>query len=144
MNNQAFLSMAHDARQCKLSAALRSRTNNALSQEQLAFIMQSIVPDFQYAIAVYTEPSDFCNALTLGSTETISDRGKIVFGRTLFGKTNEFGSSPGRLFDERNPAAALITRFTDALPKNAMRTILVYVPAHHDQKGMDAYERQCV
>lgn len=142
MKNQGFILTPGSEKRCKLSTILRSRTNDSLTREQLKFIMQSTVSGIQYSIDVFTEPSVFCQALTLEHSGNINDWGKIVFGQALFGRNNDTGSTPGQLYQEQDPAAAIITRSLGTLPETRVRAILIYVPPKLYRKGTGIYEKQ--
>lgn len=141
MKNERFI-LTPGEKQRKLSALLRSRTNDSLTGKQLRHIIHGVASGLQYNIDVFTEPSGFCDALILENSEEICDRGEIVFGQALFGKSNETGNSPGQLCQDQDPAAAIITRSVGIPPETTARTILIYVPTDLYLKGAGTYERQ--
>jgi len=142
LKNQRFILTTGNEKRRKLSAILRSRTKDSLTREQMRHIIQSIVPGVQYEIGVFTEPSGFCDALVLKDSGDMFDRGKIVFGRALFGRNDETGISQGQLCQEQDPAAAVITRSAGTLPETRARTILIYIPPDLYWKGTRMHERQ--
>lgn len=144
MRNQTFVLMDTNEKERKLCAILRNRTNDALTHKQVTYILQSISPELQYEIGVFTEPTAFCEALMLDQSGESSEQGKIVFGQALFGRIQETGACPGQLYREQEPAVAIITRFFDNTPEESLRSILIYIPPHLYVKGVGEDERQRV
>jgi len=142
LKNEKFILTTGGEKRRKLGTILRSRTNDSLTREQMRFIIQSIAPGVQYEIGVFTEPSGFCDALVLESSGDMLDRGKIVFGQALFGRNDETGINPGRLFQEQDPAAAVITRSAGTFPETRARAILIYIPPDLYLKGTGIHEGQ--
>ena len=133
MKNQSFACVSDDERQRKLSTILRTRTNDSLSEEQLKDIMLSVVSEYQYEICVYTDHSEFCDALIL---EESGEKGKIAFGQALFGQRNCNKNVSGELFQKNQPVTAIITQYIGASSDTHLRTIRIYIPSHIYEKGM--------
>jgi hypothetical protein len=134
MNNQKFVLVSESEKRQKLGTVLRCRTHDALTAEQLRYIIMGILPDVQYGIEVFTDPQRFCNALNLEKESKRPLYGKIVFGQALFGE-----GKPGHLYQERESAAAILTDGTD--PDSPTRTLLIYVPVQLYEKGTKGYEQ---
>lgn len=134
MNNQKFVLVSESEKRQKLGTVLRCRTHDALTAEQLRYIIMGILPDVQYGIEVFTDPQRFCNALNLKKENKRPFHGKIVFGQALFGV-----GKPGRLYQEQESAAVIITDGTD--PDFPIRTLLIYVPVQLYEKGTEGYEQ---
>lgn len=138
MKNHAFLLLENDEKERKLCTILRSRTNDALTNEHLKYIMQSMRPGCQYEVCVRTEPDIFRESLTLRHCE----RGKIVFGQALFGRNHGTEPCSGQSFSEQESAAVIITRFDGRSSEEIIRTLHIYVPHHLYTKGVGFHERQ--
>ena len=132
MKNNGFGSKKTRERNRKLKAVLRTRTNNALSGEQIGHILRCVIPRLQYTIDVYTDPVRFCDALALGDTV---DQGRIVFTKPLFGVNCYDLNAPEMMCQEPQSAAVVVARRKGISPADVIRTIHIYVPDQLYKKG---------
>jgi len=105
MKNQLFNQTSEDDRRQKLDSVIRERTNGALTEDQIRALINSIGPEAQHTILMYTDPYEFSEAL---SSRGSGDFGVVVFGQAEFARSLIRDCYAGILRDPKEPAAAVI------------------------------------
>lgn len=129
MKNQAFTQTTEAERLQKLDTAIRSRTNNALTDAQVQALVSSIGSARQHTLSVYTNPCDFSGALSSRRNE---DDGKIVFGHSGFARSLMRNCYVGILKNPNEPSAAVIIQNTGDCKECAAH---IYVPLSLFERG---------
>ena len=101
MTNETFLLMSDEEKNRKFKTALKNRTKNMLTEEELNIIMFNVPLKKQYAIRVYNDPIEFRSKLMLSD----SYGRKTLLGSMIAGANDEVC----RLFSD-SKKAAIITR----------------------------------
>lgn len=129
MKNRSFLLKTDQKRETKLIAALRQRTSDRLTAEQLRELVMSIRPGCQYTVTLHTCPESFREAMVLVKSETDNDTGTVVFGQALFGSATDTGYREAEMFNAEIPACAIISK--SRLENGQQQTsyqIHIYIP----------------
>lgn len=107
MKNKLFKQTTDTERLQKLDSVIRERANDALSEDQIQALVNSIGSEEQHSIVVYTDPCEFTGALSSRRNE---DEGCIAFGPVQFAKSLMRNCYVGILEKPDEPAAAVIVR----------------------------------
>lgn len=143
MKNRSFILKTDKEREKKLIAALRRRTGDRLTPEQLRQLALSVQPGRQYAVTLHSDPESFCGAMVLVKSEEDNDTGTVVFGHALFGFATETGYSEARLFALGAPACAIIGRNRLACSgRETQHQIHIYIPEPAYMRGAAHADRQ--
>lgn len=116
MTNETFLLMSDEEKNRKFKTALKNRTNNLLTEEEINIIMCNIPLKKQYVIRVYNDPIEFQGNLMLAD----GYGSKTLLGSMVAGASNETCS----LFS-KSKAAAIITE--DNTAQN-LYCLHIYIP----------------
>lgn len=122
MTNETFLLMSDEEKSRKFKTALKNRTNNLLTDEEINIIMFNIPLKKQYVIRVYNDPIEFQSNLMLSE----SYGSKTLLGSMVAGANEEIRS----LFSD-SKTAAIITK------KNLAQEIYcihIYIPLCKEAK----------
>ena len=122
MTNETFLLMSDEEKSRKFKTALKNRTNNLLTDEEINIIMFNIPLKKQYVIRVYNDPIEFQSNLML------SERygSKTLLGSMVAGANEEIRS----LFSD-SKTAAIITKKNSA---QEIYCIHIYIPLCKEAK----------
>lgn len=140
MKNAIFMLRSEADKTDSMRKMLWHRSNRTLTDEQLRILMLTLRTDRQYTVVIYTDASSFCEASVLVENGEETDQGKVVFGRTLFGKATETGYREAELFTPDEPVAVVITK--RRLNRNGMRTsnvLNLYIPERMYLRNGAAY-----
>ena len=122
MTNETFLLMSDEEKSRKLKTALKNRTNNLLTDEEINIIMFNIPLKKQYVIRVYNDPIEFQSNLMLSE----SYGSKTLLGSMVAGANEEIRS----LFSD-SKTAAIITKKNSA---QEIYCIHIYIPLCKEAK----------
>ena len=122
MTNETFLLMSDEEKSRKFKTALKNRTNNQLTDEEINIIMFSIPLKKQYVIRVYNDPIEFQSNLMLSE----SYGSKTLLGSMVAGANEEIRS----LFSD-SKTAAIITKKNSA---QEIYCIHIYIPLCKEAK----------
>ena len=122
MTNETFLLMSDEEKSRKFKTALKNRTNNLLTDEEINIIMFNIPLKKQYVIRVYNDPIEFQSNLTLSE----SYGSKTLLGSMVAGANEEIRS----LFSD-SKTAAIITKKNSA---QEIYCIHIYIPLCKEAK----------
>ncbi len=122
MTNETFLLMSDEEKSRKFKTALKNRTNNQLTDEEINIIMFNIPLKKQYVIRVYNDPIEFQSNLMLSE----SYGSKTLLGSMVAGANEEIRS----LFSD-SKTAAIITKKNSA---QEIYCIHIYIPLCKEAK----------
>ena len=122
MTNETFLLMSDEEKSRKFKTALKNRTNNLLTDEEINIIMFNIPLKKQYVIRVYNDPIEFQSNLMLSE----SYGSKTLLGSMVAGANEEIRS----LFSD-SKTAAIITKKNSA---QGIYCIHIYIPLCKEAK----------
>ena len=122
MTNETFLLMSDEEKSRKFKTALKNRTNNLLTDEEINIIMFNIPLKKQYVIRVYDDPIEFQSNLMLSE----SYGSKTLLGSMVAGANEEIRS----LFSD-SKTAAIITKKNSA---QEIYCIHIYIPLCKEAK----------
>ncbi len=122
MTNETFLLMSDEEKSRKFKTALKNRTNNLLTDEEINIIMFNIPLKKQYVIRVYNDPIEFQSNLMLSE----SYGSKTLLGSMVAGANEEIRS----LFSD-SKTAAIITKKNSA---QEIYCIHIYIPLCKEAK----------
>ena len=122
MTNETFLLMSDEEKNRKFKTALKNRTKNMLTEEELNIIMFNVPLKKQYAIRVYNDPIEFQSNLMLSE----SYGSKTLLGSMVAGANEEIRS----LFSD-SKTAAIITKKNSA---QEIYCIHIYIPLCKEAK----------
>lgn len=122
MTNETFLLMSDEEKSRKFKTALKNRTNNLLTDEEINIIMFNIPLKKQYVIRVYNDPIEFQSNLMLSE----SYGSKTLLGSMVAGANEEICS----LFSA-SKTAAIITKKNSA---QEIYCIHIYIPLCKEAK----------
>lgn len=117
MYNEDFALLSEENRQAKLRDALRHKTCNCLTDQELWDILISTPLKRQYKISVYFNEDTFRNKLALPSDM----HGRTILGQVMAGTRD----NPGDLYCTER-AAAILTR--QVAKPEGINEIHIYVP----------------
>ncbi len=81
MTNETFTLLSDAEKNTKFRTALRQKTGNRLTEDELNIIISSLPPNKQYEIHVFSEPTVFCSYLVLAN----AGKSKLLFGSAIPG-----------------------------------------------------------
>lgn len=122
MTNETFLLMSDEEKNRKFKTALKNRTNNLLTEEEINIIMFNIPLKKQYVIRVYNDPVEFRSKLMLCD----SYGSKTLLGSMIAGANDEVC----RLFSD-SKTAAIITQKDST---QEVYCIHIYIPLCKEAK----------
>lgn len=100
MTNEKFLLMTNEEKNVKFRNALKEKSDNHLSDEEISYIISHISLNQQYIVRIYREPMNFLTAIAVAD----SHDSHTIFGSALAGA---IGMSMYMFNDEKS--AAVIT-----------------------------------
>ena len=122
MTNETFLLMSDEEKNKKFKTALKNRTKNMLTEEEINIIMFNVPLKKQYAIRVYNDPIEFQSNLILSE----SYGSKTLLGSMVAGANEEIRS----LFSD-SKTAVIITKKNSA---QEIYCIHIYIPLCKEAK----------
>lgn len=122
MTNETFLLMSDEEKNRKFKTALKNRTKNLLTEEEINIIMFNIPLKKQYVIRVYNDPIEFRSKLMLSD----SYGSKTLLGSMIAGANDEVC----RLFSD-SKTAAIVTQKDSS---QEVYCIHIYIPLCKEAK----------
>lgn len=122
MTNETFLLMSEEEKNKKFKTALKNRTKNLLTEEEINIIMFNIPLKKQYIIRVYNDPIEFRSKLMLSD----SYGSKTLLGSMIAGANDEVC----RLFSD-SKTAAIVTQKDSS---QEVYCIHIYIPLCKEAK----------
>lgn len=122
MTNETFLLMSDEEKNRKFKTALKNRTKNLLTEEEINIIMFNIPLKKQYIIRVYNDPIEFRSKLMLSD----SYGSKTLLGSMIAGANDEVC----RLFSD-SKTAAIVTQKDSS---QEVYCIHIYIPLCKEAK----------
>lgn len=124
MTNETFKLLSEEEKSTKFKAILNTKTEGALSGEEMHSLLTSISPQNQYSIYVYKEQDAFCNVLQLTEGYT----GRTVLGQVVVSHKQHCGE----LFCITRPAAVILRKIGEDTSPYQLH---IFVPQKRLQKG---------
>lgn len=123
MTNESFKLLSEEEKNTKFRAILNTRTDGALSGEEMRSLLLCVSPKRQYSIKVYYDKEAFRNVLQLAEGYT---------GRTVLGQAFVSHEGNGELFCTTRPAAVILRKCADEV---SLSQLHIFVPPERLQKG---------
>lgn len=117
MKNNSFQQLSEEEKSKKFRAILNTKTEGALTNDEMHSILFAISPCRQYQITVYHDPEVFRSILQLDE----GYRGRTVLGQA----TTSFKQNKGELYCSTRPAAIILRNMADE--KSAFQ-LHIFVP----------------
>ena len=124
MTNESFNLLSEEEKNTKFRAILNTRTDGALSEEEMRSLLLSVSPNKQYGIKVHHDKNAFFEVLQL----TDGYKGRTVLGQV----TVSHGENCGELYCTTRPAAVILQRCID---EENLCQLHIFIPTERIRKG---------
>lgn len=124
MTNESFKLLSEEEKNTKFRAILNTRTDGALSGEEMRSLLLCVSPKRQYIIKVCHDKDVFRNVLQLADGYT----GRTVLGQAFVSHEG----NRGELFCTTRPAAVILRKCADEVSPCQLH---IFVPPERLQKG---------
>ena len=129
MKNASFVLKNNEEKRSAIENTISHRTRHSLTQEQMRSLMMTLKNNRQYEVNIYTNPDELCEAIVLVASDGRHDVGTVVLGKVLPGRATDTGYYAAQVFDDKQPAAVIVSRVSDEGGKKYYHNQLqLYIP----------------
>ncbi len=128
MTNQRFLLLTEQERNAKFKAALNSKSEGSLTEDEIQEILHALPADKQFEILIYYKPDEFC----LGVIRIKGARKRLILGTDFQGFRNQAGKL---VCDMQSGAVAIMVRKKTSLEEYSQ--LHIFVPPERCRKEQE-------